>query len=313
MVTYTDLKDTKLEHSAVALGKFDGLHLGHQLLFEKLSAYKQQGLAAVIFTFDFHPASLLSGKIQQIIYSRRERHDIIERLGADVLVEFPFTKETARMSPEDFVREILVDRIGAKVIVVGNDFHFGYKRSGDVAFLKEREHVYGYRVDNCEKLCFEGEEISSTRIRGEIAAGNMEMATGLLGRPYSISGPVVHGKENGRTVGMPTANVAADRFKLLPPDGVYASRTSIRGEDTIALSLTNIGTNPTLGAGNPRTIETYLLDFSGDLYDKEIELQLYKRLRPEETFGSLEDLRRQVKIDEQQAREYFSHCTDLSE
>lgn len=305
MITYTDLKNTKLEHSAVALGKFDGLHRGHQLLFEKLSAYKKKGLTAVIFTFDFHPASLLSGKIQQIIYSRAERHAIIESLGADVLVEFPFTKETAHMSPEDFVREILVDRIGAEAIVVGNDFHFGYKRSGDVAFLKEREEVYGYQVDHCEKLCYLGEEISSTRIRGEIADGNMEMTTELLGRPYSISGPVVHGKENGRTIGMPTANVAVDRFKLLPPDGVYASRTLIRDDHMSCLSLTNIGTNPTVGAGNPRTIETYLLDYSGDLYDKEIELQLYKRLRPEETFASLEELRQQVVKDEQQAREYF--------
>ena len=153
----------------------------------------------------------------------------MEEMGIDVLIEYPFTQETAHMMPEDFVRDVLVRDIGAKVIVVRDDFHFGYQRSGDVSFLKKHAAAYGYVVDNCEKLCVHGEEISSTMIRGYIAEGRMETVTELLGRPYEINGKVIPGKANGRKVDMRTANLAPDDIKLLPPEGVYASVVQIEG------------------------------------------------------------------------------------
>ena len=146
-------------------------------MINKLKEYGKKGFQTVVFTFDFHPMSLLTGKKQSLIYTKEERLRIVEEMGIDVLIEYPFTQETAHMMPEDFVRDVLVRDIGAKVIVVGDDFHFGYQRSGDVSFLKKHAAAYGYVVDNCEKLCVHGEEISSTMIRGYIAEGRMETVT----------------------------------------------------------------------------------------------------------------------------------------
>jgi len=304
MINYSNLENVKLHHTAVALGKFDGLHRGHQLLFSKLASYKEQGYTTVIFTFDFHPANLLTGQRQQVIYTRRERHDIIESLGADILVEFPFTKETAHMLPEDFVRKILIDAIGTEVIVVGNDFHFGYQRSGDLSFLKKNEEKYGYKVDNCEKLCINDQEISATLIRDMIRLGDMEYVSELLGRNYSVSGTVVHGKGNGRKVEMPTANLIPGAVKLLPPDGVYISRTYFDDGSSYD-SVTNIGTNPTISEENERSVETFIFDFHADIYGRKIRVDLFKRLRGEEKYDSLEKLAEQVEKDKQDAADYF--------
>ncbi len=305
MMIYSDLENVRLHHTAVALGKFDGMHKGHQLLFDKLASYKARGLMTVIFTFSFHPASLLTGKRQQVIYTREEKRRILSTFGADVLVEFPFTKETAHMLPGDFIKNVLVDTLGAQAVVVGNDFHFGYQRSGDVAFLRENAEKYAYTVDSQEKVCFEGAEISATRIREEISQGNMEEAYEMLGRRYSVSGVVVHGKGNGRTIDMPTANLIPESEKLLPPDGVYVSRTRINDLPDAFDSVTNIGTNPTVGANNLRSIETFLLNFDGNLYGQNISVELYKKLRDEETFSSLSTLKAQMKVDIMNAEDYL--------
>lgn len=305
MTIYTSLDGLKLENTAVALGKFDALHKGHQYLFGRLNNYKKQGFQTVIFTFDFHPANLLTGKRQKVIYSRSERRDIFRETGADVLLEFPFTKDTAHMSADDFVKHVLVECLGCRVIVVGEDFHFGYQRSGDVCFLRDNEKKYGYKVDSSVKLGLDGDVISSTRIRECVREGDLEEASRLLGRCYSISGRVVRGKGNGRTVDMPTANIIPDEYKLLPPDGVYASRTCINRSSQMYYSITNIGTNPTVGEDNIRSVETFLLDFDGNIYDQEIHVDLYKRLRGEIRFPDLRALRTRVEVDKQDAIDYF--------
>lgn len=306
MIYYRGTRDIHLKHTAVALGKFDGLHRGHQLLFDKLKQYQEQGYQTVIFTFDFHPANLLKHTRQNLIYSHEERLELIRSLGVDVLIEFPFTDETAHMLPDTFVSEVLLNGLDAKVIVVGDDFHFGYKRSGDVHFLTEHQEEYGCLIDACQKLCTpDGEEISSTLIRSRIEAGDMQQAEYLLGRPYSISGKVVRGFANGRSVAMPTANLVPCDDKLLPPDGVYISGTILPESGKILPSLTNIGCNPTIADGLERRIETFILQYAGDLYDKEITVNLYRKLREEKKFDSLQDLRDQVRKDQEAAVAFF--------
>ena len=306
MIYYRGTRDIHLKNTAVALGKFDGLHRGHQLLFDKLKQYQEKGYQTVIFTFDFHPANLLKHTRQNLIYSHEERLQLIRSLGVDVLIEFPFTDETAHMLPDSFVREVLLNGLDAKVIVVGDDFRFGYKRSGDVQFLIDHQDEYGCLVDHCEKLCTpDGEEISSTMIRSKIEAGDMLAAQYLLGRPYSISGKVVRGFGNGRSVEMPTANLVPCDDKLLPPDGVYISGTILSENGNVLPSLTNIGCNPTIADGLDRRIETFILQYNGDLYEKEISVNLYQKLRDEMRFESLQDLRAQVRKDQEAAASYF--------
>ena len=231
--------------------------------------------------------------------------DLLEKRGINILIEHPFTKEFAALTPERFIREVLVEKVGAKVIVVGDDFHFGYQRSGDVAFLKKHAEEYDYFVDNCEKLCVRGEEISSTMIRGQITEGNMEVVASLLGRPYEINGKVIPGKANGRKVDMRTANLAPDDIKLLPPEGVYASVVQIEGIEGQYYALTNIGRNPTISDDNDLRIETHVVDFSGDLYDRMMTVRIYLRLRAEHKFASLEEVKAQVMKDKTKAMAYF--------
>ena len=212
MEFYTGTTDFRLHNTAVALGKFDGLHKGHQLLFSKLREYGRKGLKTVVFTFDFHPASLLSGKQQKLIYTSEERRKIVEDLGIDVLVEFPFTNETAHMQPYDFIKNVLAGLFDARVIVVGDDFHFGYKRMGDVQMLLDHADEFGYTVEHCKKLGACGRDISATMIREFISCGEIMSVNLLLQRPFGITGTVVSGKQNGRKVGMPTVETFAPGF-----------------------------------------------------------------------------------------------------
>lgn len=304
MIYYNTGEGIGLKETAVALGKFDGLHRGHQLLFSELRRYKEEGLTTVVFTFDFHPMSLLSGKKQQLIYTRGERRKILEDLGIDVMIEFPFTIETSKTEAEDFIRDTLVHELGVKAVVVGDDFRFGHNRGGDVALLKKLGQVYGYTVDNCRKLRYGDREISSSYVRDLIKEGQLETVTMLLGRPYSISGEIIHGKGNGgNKLSMPTANIAPEADKLLPPDGVYVSSVVIN--DKVYRAVTNIGHNPTIGENNALRAETYILDFSGDLYGEKLNVELHRRLRGEIKFDGFESLKAQMMKDVEQARDYF--------
>ncbi|MDD3222168.1 MAG: bifunctional riboflavin kinase/FAD synthetase [Clostridia bacterium] len=317
MIYITGTKEIHLENTAVALGKFDGLHRGHQILIEKIKEHKAQGLQAVMFTFDFHPAALLSNKPQELIFTRDERIKWAEKMGIDVLIEFPFTKETSGMEAEDFIKDILIDAIGAKVIVAGSDFHFGHERRGNVEMLKAVGKELGFSVDVCHKLqtlapvfedgAFTGRkelrDVSSTLIREAIRRGDMEFAAEMLGTPFSVSGEVIHGRQLGRKLGMPTANVAPPLHKIMPPNGVYSSRTLVG--DYVYHSVTNIGFNPTVADNNSKRMETYVYDFSGSLYGEEIEVQLFRFERPEMKFDSVEDLKNQIHLDKAKTMEYF--------
>lgn len=290
--------DFQLKNTAVALGKFEGLHRGHQLLFDEIKKQKQQGLKSVVFTFDMPPRSALRGdQSYQQIYTKEERRLLLEEMQMDILIEHPFTKEFAAQTPEEFVRDVLVGKAGAKKVVVGKDFRFGKKRSGDVALLKELAPKYGYELIVIEKLQMNHKDVSSTRIRAHLEKGEMEEAERLLGRPYAVLGEVVHGKALGRTIQIPTANQIAATNKLLPPNGVYISRIQIIGEDDSYYGITNVGVKPTVEKYAVKDVETNIIDFHRDIYGSTIKVELLHYRRPEMKFASLEDLRMQMEKD----------------
>lgn len=295
--------DFKYKNCAVTLGKFDGMHLGHQQLIDLVISYKKQGLTAVMFSFLMHPGNLFSDKEFELIYTEEEKLAKLSHTGIDVLISYPFTEETRSMEPEGFIKDILIGKLEAKVIVVGEDFRFGNQRKGDVAFLKKYEEQYGYKVIACVKKKWKNEVISSSSIRKAIKDGDMESANAMLGKPFMIRGEVVHGRRLGRTIGMPTVNQIPTNSKLLPPCGVYATMTLYGGKRYPG--VTNIGYKPTVGEEEYIGVETYIFDFNEDLYGKTIEVELYYYLRPELKFGSLEELVTRMREDIIVAKKYF--------
>ncbi len=294
--------DFQFKNSAVTLGKFDGLHLGHRQLIDLVVSYKEKGLTAVMFSFLLHPANLFSEREFELIYTEEEKRRQIKKSGIDVLISYPFTQDTRNMEPQDFIKNILIDRLDAKVIVVGSDFRFGADRKGDVVLLKQEEEKYGYTVIALEKLKLNNKIISSSSIRLALKEGKMEQVTAMLGHAYSIRGEVQHGRRLGRTIGMPTTNLIPSPSKLLPPCGVYSSKTLIGGISYPG--VTNIGYKPTIGEefiGD----ETYIFDYENDLYGKTIEVELYEFIRPELKFATMEELTQRMKADVILAKESF--------
>lgn len=279
--------------TVVTLGKFDGLHRGHQKLLQAMFQMRQQeGLATAVFTFETAPNTLMQGKLQTMITTNRERKNNLEKAGIDYLVEYPFNQEVSHLDPEEFIKEILVRQMKAKAIVAGTDFHFGYKRSGDVKLLESLSETYGYKFAIVEKATDGEREISSTYIREELAKGNIKKANELLGYSYMIHGQVVHGKHLGKTLGFPTVNLVPSVQKHLPTFGVYLSETEIDG--STHNSITNIGRKPTIDGVHPVGVETYIYGLNEDLYGKDIEVRLLDFVRPEMRFADLEELKQQV-------------------
>lgn len=294
-----------LQNTAVALGKFEGLHLGHQLLLNEIMAQKKNNLESVVFTFDTPPKALLCGKGVHQIYTGRERYRILKNYGIDILVEHPFTKEFAALGPEEFIRDVLVKKAGAKFVVVGKDFRFGRKRSGGIDDLLKYSEQYGYQLLTIDKLQMDEEDVSSSRIREHILKGNMEQAQRLLGRPYYIENEVVHGNAKGNAIlHIPTANQVAEDQKLTPPNGVYVSRIWIDGKKYHG--ITNVGVKPTVEACAKKGMETNIFDFSEDIYGKQIRVELLHYCRPERKFQSIEELAAQMQSDINYAKDYLA-------
>lgn len=271
--------------SVVTLGKFDGLHRGHMLLIRRVLAIgRTEGLETVVFTFDVPPQSKVQHVKPHQLLTNEERRARLEQLGMDCLVECPFVDEVMHMTPEAFIKEILVDKLHAKKVVVGKDFGFGYKRSGTAEMLKEMGPSLGFETEIIEKAEENGREISSTWAREELEQGNMEAVSGLLGYDYAVHGEIVHGHALGRTIGVPTINQIPPAEKLLPPFGVYVSEVKIEGK--IYYGITNIGVKPTVQE-KFTGVETNLFDCSEDLYGKQAEVSLLKFLRPEQKLASL--------------------------
>lgn len=281
--------DFNVKNSSVSLGKFDGIHRGHRCLLSHVQ--KKKGLISTAFTFDM-------GELPKI-YTQKEKNHILEAIGVQREIIFPFQKETKNMTAEEFIEKILVKKMDAKYICVGEDFCFGKNRSGNVHTLQESQEKYGYELEVVKKLRWEKEIISSTKIRELLADGDVELAGSLLGEHYFVSGTVLSGEAVGRKLESPTANLAAGKDKILPRFGVYATLTEIDGKEYSG--VTNVGIKPTAGSF-PVGIETNLFDFHENIYEKEICVHFCKFLREEKKFESLDALKEQIEKDKKQAK-----------
>lgn len=290
------------KNTVISLGKFDGIHRGHELLLEFLSKKEEQGLSKVIFTFDIPPRKSLEQEQVKVLTTNAEKMHMFERLGIDYLVECPFTQEIRCMEPEDFIKKI-VEQLHVKCIVVGKDFRFGHERKGDYRTLQENQQIYGYELQVVEKIKEDKRDISSTFVREEIIKGNIEKANHLLGYHYFVAGEVKHGKKIGRTIGIPTINQIPPEEKLLPPNGVYVTEVYI--DEKRCRGITNVGCKPTIAGKNPIGVETHLLDFKEDVYDKTVTVEFLSRVRDEKKFPSVEALKQQMQNDIAFGRAYF--------
>ena len=296
MQIITSLDEIKLMHpSVVAIGKFDGIHLGHRQLLGEIIAKKQEGMKAVVFTFNPSPNVLFSKVKEKELTSCEEKRKLFEDLGIDVLVEFPLTYETAATPKENFVKDILVQKLNVKHIVAGTDLSFGKNGEGNSAFLLEESSKYGFEVDIIDKISYKGEIISSTLVRKAISEGDVKKARFMLGSPYFVQGVVKKGNQIGRTIGFPTVNISAGEDKLLPPNGVYKTEVILEGR--ILEAITNVGCKPTVADDGQIFIESYIYNFTENIYGKKIEVHFLEFIRKEQKFGSIEELKEQLQKD----------------
>jgi riboflavin kinase / FMN adenylyltransferase len=281
----------------LAIGVFDGVHLGHQQIIRQTVADAHQHDAiALVVTFDRHPSTVVApDHVPPLIYSLPQKLGAIESLGADTLLLIHFDRAFSEQTGEAFIRGLARDLGKIQSLCVGADFVFGHKRSGNVALLEKLGDELGFTVHGLAAVSLDNQIVSSTRIREAIRAGNLDAASQMLGRPYAISGRVVAGDGMGRKLGFPTANLDAAGL-VLPPNGVYLGIAKI-GTKSQPVAL-NIGFRPTLATGGPQLrVEAHLLNFTGDLYGQELEIEIGEKLRDERKFGSLEELKAQIVRD----------------
>lgn len=283
------------KETATAIGKFDGVHIGHRRLLEEILSYKRKGLAACIFTFDPPPAVLFGRSDGPELTTKQEKRLLFERMNIDILIEFPMKAETAAIPPGEFVREILAKRMNTRFIAAGNDLSFGAGGAGDAAFLRKLGPELGFRVKTIEKACLDGREVSSTYLRSKVESGDLVTAEKLMGMPYMVAGRVVEGMHVGRTLGFPTVNILPEPDKLLPPSGVYYS--SVRAGGRTYRALSNVGCKPTVTDAGLMGVESYLYHFNREIYGEDIEVYLHAFRRPEQHFKDVEALRRQLEED----------------
>lgn len=296
------------QRKVIALGFFDGVHMGHGALLRTV-AERARELDALpcAFTFDRSPAAALTGKAIPLLTGVEDRRRLMEALyGIREVVVAPFDV-MRRMDWRDFVARYLQKELGAVHVVAGHDFHFGYKGEGNPGRLKELCHELGLGCDIIPKVELDGVTVSSTHIRTLVANGSVEEAACFLGHPHILSGSVVHGHELGRTLGTPTANLLVPEEVIAPGFGVYAGKVLLPGGEE-RLAVTNVGVRPTVNQDRTAvTVEPWILDYDGDLYGKDIQIEFYTRLRPERKFSSVEALRDAILENARQTRDYFAH------
>ena len=286
--------DEESRNNYIALGSFDGLHLGHLSLVRKVkNLAAKNGGKSVVFTFKNHPRTFINNNNLELIMTNEEKLKVLECENINVVAFKDFDENIMKISPEDFV-EWLCESYNVKGIVVGFNFKFGYKNLGDIELLKKFEEEYKYKLYVMEPCKIQGEIISSTTIRKELIEGNVRKAFNMLSRPYMLSGKVIDGKKLGRTIGFPTANLEIDKEKVIPKKGVYY--TNVKINEKIFKGITSVGNNPTVD-GQELTVETYILDFSNDIYGKEINIYFIDRIRDEIKFNNLNELIEQLKKD----------------
>lgn len=281
---------------AVALGTFDGVHIGHrQIITKAVNLAKAEQGTSVVFTFSNHPLEIIAPKRCPLqITTTEQKAELLAELGVDILLTIPFTREFLHISAEDFIK-LLVKNLQPRHIVVGPNYSFGYKSIGTPEMLHDASRQYGFSVHVEEAITEDTSLVSSTRIRQLVRKGQVERAAKLLSRPFSITGKVIHGAKRGRKMGYPTVNIELRPGMLLPTDGVYA--VMVKSRSARYHGVANMGTNPTFTNGTTRHLEAYILDFSGNLYDETLTLEFIKFLRPETAFASAEALKQQISED----------------
>lgn len=301
----TDGRIDRSRPTAITLGNFDGLHMGHRALIGLTKEFaREENLESVVFSFAPHPMLVFRKKEDfALIMAPSEKCFTMEQMGVDTYIEYPFDETFAAMSARDFAVKLLFKRMQCRVLVVGENYHFGSNRSGNYDMLRRLGEEYGVKVIAVPSVQYEGERVSSSRIRQCLIDKDLENANTMLTVPYYILGQVKEGKKLGRTIGFPTVNIEAHPLKLFPPNGVYATKTLYQGR--YYYGVTNVGKNPTVN-GTQKIIETYLFDFDKMIYGETLQIFFYKFLRSEKKFESVEQLQEQIAINAEQTRAYFA-------
>lgn len=300
MKVYTSIEDFKdVRNPVVTTGTFDGVHVGHQKIIARLKEVaKEENGETVLLTFYPHPRMVLFPEDNELklINTQQEKIELLEKYGIDHLIIYPFTKDFSRLTSVEFVRNILVNKIKTKRLVIGYNHHFGRNREGSFEHLKEYGPLYGFEVEEISAEDIDNIEISSTKIRKALQTGDVQTAATYLAHTYTLSGRVVEGLKLGRTIGYPTANiVVGDQYKLIPADGIYAVK--LKHNDKMYGGMLSIGNNPTV-EGKGRSIEVNIFDFNETIYGETVTIYFIERLRDEQKFNSLEDLKIQLAKDE---------------
>lgn len=299
--TYKSNKPT-----VVTIGTFDGVHIGHQKIIKRLiNTGKIEGLKSVILTFFPHPRMVLQKDSSiKLINTIKERHDILDALGLDYLLIKKFTQEFSRLSAEDFVKEVLVDKINAKKVIIGYDHRFGRNRNADINDLKAFGETYGFEVEEISAQDINDVAVSSTKIRTALIEGEIHKANAYLGYNFMLTGEVTKGKGLGKELGYPTANIQIDEdYKIIPKQGAYIISSLIN--DAVVYGMMNIGMNPTVN-GTKQTIEVHFFDFKKDIYGETIQIDLLHRIRNEEKFESVDALKLQLAKDKETALDFIA-------
>ena len=304
-ITHSIFDFTPTQKTIVTIGTFDGVHIGHQKIIEKLvHEAKSSGKKSVLLTFFPHPRMVLQKDVSiKLINTIDERAQHLEKLGLDYLIIHPFSKEFSRLTALDFVRDVLVNRLNISKLIIGYDHHFGKNREGNIEQLTEYSHLYDFTVEEIPAQDIDEVSVSSTKIRKALANGQLKTANNYLGYNFSLTGKVVNGKQLGGKIGFPTANIdISEEYKLIPKTGVYVVKSTI--ENASIYGMMNIGNRPTVD-GEYQTIEVHFFDFNQNLYDKELTIELLYFLRDEQKFDSVPDLISQLKKDKETSLNYL--------
>ena len=309
MKVYLSIEEFKTDKkTAVTTGTFDGAHTGHKVVIDQLkNAAKKIDGESVILTFFPHPRMVLYPDDHELrlLNTIEERITLLEKSGIDHLIVHPFSKEFSRLSSTEYVRDILVNKLNVSTLVIGYDHQFGKNREGSFKDLQELAPLYDFNVEEIEAQKIKQVNISSTKVRNSLLTGNVQAANQFLGYHYFIKGNVVTGDKIGRSIGFPTANIKpSEWYKLIPAAGVYAVKVKLEG--LIFNGMLNIGNRPTINDTNEQTIEVNIFNFDKDIYNKEIEIEFYERVRDEQKFENITKLQQQLEIDKQNIVQIFS-------
>jgi len=302
VISKSDLYELNFS-KGIGLGNFDGLHIGHMTLIDTLiKVSEDEKISSMVYTFTSHPENILRKKlITPLIITKNKKIDILKDTKLNYLYFEEFDENFSRINPENFIKDVLVEQLRAKLVVVGFDYRFGFKGKGDVNLLEMKSKEYKYKLKIIPPVRLVDNVISSTTIREKIRNGDMKSAFELIGRHFSLSGVVIHGRQMGRKLGFPTANILPDDYLVVPKFGVYITKSFVSGK--YYNSVTNIGINPTF-PNKGFSMETYIVDFDKDIYNTKIEVFFIERLRNELKFASMEELTNQMKIDIENAIKY---------